>query len=112
MSPFVGICLLAVFISAVAQMFLKYSAKQTHKSWLYEYLNPWVFTGYAILGTALLLNIFAMRHGVELKTLMAVESLGYLFIPLLSYMVFKEKINARKALAIGLIIAGVLVFFC
>ncbi len=106
---FVSIC--AVFISAIAQMFLKASAKQAHKSWIFEYLNAWVIGGYSILMGAMVLNVFAMSRGVELKTLMAIESLGYLFISALSYFVFGEKIGKHKMLAIGLIMIGIIIFF-
>ncbi len=111
MNGYAIVVVLAVFISAVAQMFLKYGAKQPHKSWIYEYLNVWVIGGYAILMGALLLNVFAMSRGVELKTLMAIESLGYLFIPTLSYFVFGEKIGKRKMFAIALIVIGIIIFF-
>lgn len=111
MNIYILVSIFAVFISAVAQMFLKKSAKQEHKSWIYEYLNVLVISGYGILMVALLLNIYAMHKGVELKTLMAIEALGYLFVPTLSYFVFKEKISKRKILAIALIIVGVVVFF-
>ena len=40
-----------------------------------------------------------------------VVALSYLFVPVLSWFVFKEKISKTKAIAIGLIIGGVVVFF-
>ena len=52
-----------------------------------------------------------MHHGLLLKELSIIESLSYFFVPTLSWLVFKEQINRRKALAIILIIIGVVVFF-
>jgi drug/metabolite transporter (DMT)-like permease len=37
--------------------------------------------------------------------------MSYFFVPALSWWVFKEPVSRRKALAIGIIIAGVVVFF-
>ena len=40
-----------------------------------------------------------------------IESVSYLFVPCLSWCFFRERITGRKALAIGIIILGVVVFF-
>ena len=76
-----------------------------------QYVNPWVISGYAIMGVSLLLNVFCMGHGVKAKEVSTIESLSYLFVPCLSYAFFKEKITWRKAGSILLIMTGVLVFF-
>ena len=100
-----------VFIAAMAQMLLKSSSMTKHKSFIFEYLNPKVIGGYSIMVLSLLLNIYALNHGVLLKELSTIESLSYLFVPLLSFLFFKERITWRKAGAIVVIMAGVVVFF-
>ena len=92
-------------------MLLKQGAKKQYASFLRQYLNPWVIGGYAIMGCGLLLNIFCLSHGVQVKEVSIIESLSYLFVPILSWLFFKEKITWRKAGAIALIMVGVLVFF-
>ena len=87
-----------VFIAALAQMLLKSSSMSDHKSFIFEYLNPKVIGAYSIMVLSLLLNIYALNHGV-------------LLMPLLSFLFFKEKITWRKAVAIGVIMTGVIVFF-
>jgi len=100
-----------VFIAAFAQMLLKSSSMNHHESFISEYLNLKVISGYGIMGISLLLNIYAMNHGVMLKELSTIESLSYLFVPFLSFLVFKEKLSWHKIGAIAVIMIGVVVFF-
>jgi drug/metabolite transporter (DMT)-like permease len=100
-----------VFIAALAQMLLKSSSMTQHKSFFFEYFNPKVIGGYGIMVMSLLLNIYALNHGVLLKELSTIESLSYMFVPLLSFLIFKETITWRKAGAIAVIMTGIVVFF-
>ena len=102
--------ILAVFAAAGAQMLLKQGAKKEYPSFWKQYLNPWVIGGYGIMGVSLLLNIYCLSHGVQVKEVSIIESLGYLFVPMLSWLFFKEKITWRKAGAIAVIMMGVVVF--
>ena len=102
---------LAVFSAAGAQMLLKKGASVAYPSLIRQYLNPWVIGGYDIMGCSLLLNVFCLSRGVQLKELGGIEALSYLFVPLLSWVFFKEKITWRKAGAIAMIMMGVVVFF-
>ena len=101
----------SVMAAAGAQMLLKQGAKKQYSSFLRQYLNPWVLGGYGIMGASLLLNIFCLSHGVQVKEVSTIESLSYLFVPLLSWLFFKEKITWRKAGAIVVIMVGVVAFF-
>lgn len=100
-----------VFMAAIAQMLLKKGATLPHSSFIMEYLNPWVIGGYALMGISLLVNIFAMAHGIQIKEISIIESLSYLFVPCLSWLIFKEAITLRKGISIGIIIIGIIVFF-
>lgn len=103
--------IVSVLAAAGAQMLLKQGAKQQYSTFLRQYLNPWVIGGYGIMGCALLLNIFCLSHGVQVKEVSIIESFSYLFVPLLSWLFFKERITWRKAGAIMVIMVGVVVFF-
>lgn len=105
------VLILNVFAAACAQMLLKKGASLPHRSFLLEYLNPWVLGGYVIMGLALLVNVFLMSRGIQVKEVGILESLSYLFVPVLSYFVFKERLTLRKILSIVLIITGIAVFF-
>ena len=77
-----------VFIAALAQMLLKSSSMSDHKSFIFEYLNFKVIGAYSIMVLSLLLNIYALNHGVLLKELSTIESSSYMFVPLLSFLFF------------------------
>ena len=103
--------ILSVFAAACAQMLLKKAATKHYLSFWQQYVNPWVIGGYTILGLSMLVNIFAMRNGVLLKEASVIESLSYLFVPVLAFVFFREKITWQKIAAIGVIIVGIVIFF-
>ena len=106
-----ALVVLAVFSAAGAQMLLKKGASMGYPSLIRQYLNPWVMGGYAIMGCSLLLNVFCLSRGVQLKEMGGIESLSYLFVPMLSWFFFKENVTWKKACAIAVIMVGVVVFF-
>ena len=101
----------SVLAAAGAQMLLKQGAKKEYAPFWRQYVNPWVIGGYGIMGASLLINIFCLSHGVQVKEVSIIESLSYLFVPVLSWLFFKERITWRKVGAIAVIMAGVVVFF-
>ena len=103
--------ILSVFAAACAQMLLKQGARRNYAGFWYQYLNPCVIGGYAIMACSLVLNIFCMSHGVQVQEVSVMESLSYLFVPCMAFMIFKEKITRRKVAAIAIIIIGVIIFF-
>ena len=103
--------ILSVFAAAGAQMLLKQGARQNYVSFWRQYLNPWVIGGYAIMACSLVINIFCMSRGVQVKEVSTIESLSYLFVPTLAFFLFRERITWRKAVAIAIIISGVILFF-
>ena len=103
--------ILSVFSAACAQMLLKQGARQNYVGFWRQYLNPWVIGGYTIMTCSLILNIFCMSRGVQVKEVSVIESMSYLFVPCLAFVLFKEKLSARKVCAIAIIISGVILFF-
>lgn len=101
----------SVLAAAFSQMLLKKGATKGYPTPIRQYLNVWVISGYIIMAISMLANIFAMSRGVLVKEVGAIESLSYLFVPVLSWALFKERISLRKWGAIGLIMIGVIVFF-
>ncbi|MBR1425963.1 MAG: hypothetical protein IJ581_00775 [Paludibacteraceae bacterium] len=106
-----AIVILSVFAAAGAQMLLKQGVRQNYAGFWRQYLNPWVIGGYAIMACSLVLNIFCMSRGVQVKEVSTIESLSYLFVPCLAFILFRERITLRKAGAIAIIISGVILFF-
>lgn len=101
----------SVFIAALSQLLLKSSSKDKHENVIREYLNWKVVCGYGMMGVSLMMNIFAMSKGIQVKEVSIMESLSYLFVPFLSFLVFKEKLSWQKMGAIAVIMIGVVVFF-
>lgn len=103
--------IISVFAAACAQMLLKQGTRQGYVGFWRQYLNPWVIGGYGIMACSLVLNIWCMSKGVQVKEVSTIEAMSYLFVPCLAFMLFKEKITVRKGIAIGVIITGVMIFF-
>ena len=101
----------SVFLAACAQMLLKQGARQQYNKCWRQYINGWVIGGYAIMFATMMMNIFAMSRGVEVKEVSIIESMSYLFVPMLSFVVFKERLTWRGVCAIVVIIIGIMVFF-
>lgn len=97
--------------AAGAQMLLKKAAGNHYPTFWRQYVNPWVIGGYAVLGVSMLVNIFAMSHGIQLKEVGIIESLSYLFVPVLAFFISGERLSKRKVIAIGIIMIGIVIFF-
>lgn len=92
-------------------MLLKQGARQQYDTWWRQYINGWVIGGYAIMFGTMMMNIYAMSRGVEVKEVSIIESMSYIFVPILSFVIFKERLTWRKVISIGVIIIGIIVFF-
>ena len=103
--------ILGILSCSLSQLLLKKSAKTDHSSRIYEVLNPMVIIAYAVFFCSLLVNIWAMSKGVQLKEIAILESLGYVFVPILSFLILKERISQRAFFATFLVILGISVFY-
>ena len=108
LNKYVGIFLLSVFIASCAQVMLKRSADAEHRDFISEYLNMKVIIGYTLMGISTLGAIIAYR-GIELKNGPILESFGYVFVFILSWVLLKEQPNVNKIIGFSLIISGVIV---
>lgn len=80
-----------------------------YKSLLIEYLNPFTLTSYVIFVIATFLTIFSYKV-VPLSMAPILGTSEYFFVAALSRIFLKEKINWKKALGLGVIIIGILVY--
>lgn len=106
-----SIVILSVFLAACAQMLLKQGARQQYDTWWRQYINGWVIGGYTIMLGTMMMNILAMSRGVEVKEVSIIESMSYLFVPILSFVLFKERLTWQRVGAIAVIVIGLVVFF-
>ena len=100
----------SIILSSVSQILLKISAKKSHSSFLKEYLNPLVIIGYGMMAAATLTTIAAYQ-GMDYKNGPVIESLGYVLVMILSYVILKEKVTKKKIIGYAMILAGVAIFY-
>ena len=106
---FFFLMLLAEFIAAVSQVFLKKSAQKEHGSFIKEYVNPLVIGGYGLLVLSMMLTIYC-NTGLEYMAAVLMESMSYIMVMIMSRLVFKEKITRFKFIGICLIMLGIVTF--
>lgn len=111
MTVFHIIVIVGVVLSALSQILLKKSAMENHKSKIFEILNLKVILAYTIFFVVIFANIYALQKGVKLKYMPVLESLGYIFVPVFSSFFLSEKIEKKNIFSIGLIIAGIIIFY-
>lgn len=105
------IVLTGVFACSASQLLLKKSAMMSYRHAWGTMLNWRVFLAYGIMFATIITNIFAMRNGVQLKDMPILEAAGYIFVPVLSFFVLKEKITVRTWGSIALILVGMMIFY-
>lgn len=105
------VVIFSVLSAAGAQMLLKKGAKSHYDSFIRQYLNVWVMSGYAIMFLCMVINVYSMHKGIMMKELSIIESLSYLFVPTFSFLFFDERLSWKKMGAIAVIIIGIIIFF-
>ncbi len=104
-------------IGAIAQILIKMGATDLahHNAHpglisaaLGMFTDPWLFSGYGCYGLSTVLLVLALREG-ELSMLYPVIALTYVWVALLSFVVFHEALEPLKLFGIALIVGGVAV---
>lgn len=103
--------LLAVFLTGICQVLLKYGARngKRGKAILSPYLNYATISAYGILLLVTVISVIALRE-IPLKIFYALTALGYVVVTGLSWQVLKEEVTDTKFLALLLIVSGVIIF--
>ena len=101
--------LFGVFISGISQVLLKKSAGRQYSSAIREYLNLLVIVAYAMFFGATLLSVYAYK-GIPLSMGPILDATGYVYVTIFGITIFHEKLNARRILALVLIILGIVVY--
>jgi len=104
-------------IGAFSQILIKTGATQlarqvAHPGLIHAaegmFTNPYLFAGYALYGVSAVLMVLALRDG-ELSMLYPVIALTYVWVSVLSFLIFRESLPPMKLLGISLIVIGVAV---
>ena len=104
-----SILLIGVFISAVSQVILKKEAMSKHDSVSEEYLNTRVMFAYLLFIGTTFLCIIAYKV-VPLSMGPILEATSYIWVTLFGITIFKEKMTTRKAIALVMILCGIIMF--
>ena len=111
MNIFYFIIIIGVFATSCSQLLLKKSAKSTHTSIIFNFLNWKIIIAYSVFLASMFINIIAVKNGIQVKDLPILEALGYIFVPILAHLFMSEPMNKRKIFSIAFIIMGVIIFY-
>lgn len=103
------IFIFGVFISSISQIVLKKSAQIDYGSKIREYLNPRMILAYMIFFGATLCSVWAYTV-LPLSLGPILESAGYIFVAVLSWLFLREKITKKKLLGLSVIIIGIVIY--
>jgi multidrug transporter EmrE-like cation transporter len=101
------------FIGAAAQILIKTGAGSVNAHGLIPTLlamasNLRLVFGYGLYGISAVLMTLALRDG-ELSILYPIIALTYVWVSILSVLIFREQMNLLRMLGIAIIVAGVAV---
>jgi uncharacterized membrane protein len=68
--------------------------------------TPQLFAGYSLYALSMVLLVVALRHG-ELSAVYPVIALTFVWVTILSVLIFGDKMNLPRVAGIALIVAGV-----
>ena len=109
----IGIVFVQTLFGAVAQILLKAGTLQQRGEGLLDivvgiFTNPQLFVGYALYGFSALLMIAALKYG-ELSILYPVIAMTYVWVAILSVLIYGESISLLKFSGLASIVLGVAV---
>ena len=110
MNKYIILLILAVLVSSISQIILKKSASKKYKSVVKEYINTYVIIGYLLMVLSTVLVILGLK-GVSYKDEPIIESLGYIFVMILSNKILGEKITKNKIIGNALILFGIFIYY-
>lgn len=102
--------ILSVTVASFSQVLLKKGAMKEYGSFIKEYLNVWVITGYFMMFASVFLTMIVYR-GMDFMNVPVLESVGYVLVPILSYFFFKEALTRRKIIGIACILVGIIIYY-
>ena len=105
----IGVVFVCTLLGSAAQILMKTGANSLAGSGLLGFVtNLPLMAGYVLYGMSTVLLVLALRDG-ELSVLYPVIALSYVWVTILSVVIFQESINLFKCLGIATIVAGVAV---
>ena len=106
---FFAIALASVLIADISQIILKKAALKTYDKWYKSYLNFPVIFAYFLFFLSTVCSMIALRK-LPLSLSPMWQSMGQIFVALLSFFILKEKLTKKKIIGIAVVIAGIVFF--
>lgn len=110
MNGYYALGILSVVIASCSQILLKKGAMKKYDSFIREYLNAYVISGYIFMFGSVFLTMIVYR-GMNFMNVPVLEAIGYVLVPILSYFFFKERLTKKKMAGIACILAGIFVYY-
>ena len=110
MNGYYALGILSVVIASFSQILLKKGAMKKYNSFIREYLNVYVLSGYFFMFGSVLLTMIVYR-GMDFMNVPVLEAIGYVLVPVLSYLFFKESLTKNKIMGIACILAGIFIYY-
>lgn len=110
MNNYILLCVILVLFSSLSQVLLKVAANKEYSNKLGFLINYRVLLAYAILLAITFINSYFIFSNLELTVISMIETLGYIFVPIISIVLLKEKINQRLIFGILFISLGCIIF--
>ena len=110
MNGYYALGILSVVIASCSQILLKKGAMKKYDSFIREYLNVYVISGYIFMFASVFLTMIVYR-GMNFMNVPVLEAIGYVLVPILSYFFFKERLTKKKMTGIACILAGIFVYY-
>lgn len=103
------IAIVSVLIADISQIILKKAATKHYDSWLRSYLNFPVIFAYVLFVLSTVCSVIALRK-LPLSLSPMWQSLGQIFVVVLSCLFLHEKITKNKLQGIVIIVIGIIIF--
>lgn len=106
---YIAILLCGIFIGSVSQVLLKKASMKNYASTVMEYINPQVIFAYLLFWGTTLISVIAYKE-IPLSLGAVLETSSYLYITIFGVVIFKERLNYKKILALSLIVSGSIIY--
>lgn len=106
------LALVVVVFTSIGHLLLKIAATRVTESngRARMITHPLSLLAYGVFAFVAFLSIFAMK-GMEMKSFFALNSLTYIVIPVIGFLVLKETLTRNKVIGVVFITLGVLLFY-
>ena len=111
MNSWIGYFLYVIsgILVAISQLLLKLSANRTYGTFIKQYLNIRVLSGYGLLFFSMVINMFAMQY-MDYKFAPILSTVSYIFVFLFSVFLLKERITKKQCIGTIMIFVGIFLF--